>query len=121
MRRRRPNMALEMAAMIPLLLLLIVGMVQFGKLTFQYYALKKMVYAAGRQVAVQQGINFCDVVNDPTAAGGDPRRAERRHRRAGRSPTDDGEHHAGMCAMQRARWRRARAVPTRIRSPVICW
>ena len=60
-------MVLEMVAVIPLLLLLIVGMVQFGKLTYQYYAFKKLVYAAGRQVAVQQGINFCDVSNDPTA------------------------------------------------------
>jgi Flp pilus assembly protein TadG len=65
--RQRGNMVLEMVAVIPLFLLLIVGMVQFGKLTFQYYAMKKMVYAAGRQVAVQQGINFCDVGNDPTA------------------------------------------------------
>ena len=67
MRRRRGNMVLEMVAVIPLLLLLIVGMVQFGKLTYQYYAWKKLIYAAGRQVAVQQGINFCDVANDPTA------------------------------------------------------
>ena len=67
--RRRGNMVLEMVAVIPLFLLLIVGMVQFGKLTYQYYALKKLVYAAGRQVAVQQGINFCDVANDVTAQG----------------------------------------------------
>ena len=59
-------MVLEMVAVIPLFLLLIVGMVQFGKVTYQYYALKKLIYAAGRQVAVQQGINFCDVANDPT-------------------------------------------------------
>ena len=42
-------------------------MVQFGKLTYQYYAMKKLIYAAGRQVAVQQGINFCDLANDATA------------------------------------------------------
>jgi Flp pilus assembly protein TadG len=65
--RRRGNMVLEMVAVIPLFLLLIVGTVQFGKVTYQYYALKKLVYAAGRQIAVQQGINFCDIANDPTA------------------------------------------------------
>jgi Flp pilus assembly protein TadG len=65
--RRRGNMVLEMVAVIPLFLLLIVGMVQFGTVTYRYYAVKKLVYAAGRQVAVQQGINFCDVANDVTA------------------------------------------------------
>lgn len=67
MRRRRGNMVLEMAALIPLFLLLIVGMVQFGTLTYRYFAVKKLIYAAGRQVAVQQGVNFCDVANDATA------------------------------------------------------
>jgi Flp pilus assembly protein TadG len=67
MRRRRGNMVLEMVAVIPLFLLLIVGMVQFGKITYQYFAVKKLIYAAGRQVGVQQGVNFCDVPNDATA------------------------------------------------------
>jgi hypothetical protein len=35
--------------------------------TYVYYALKKMVWAAGRQVATQQGINYCDIANDATA------------------------------------------------------
>jgi Flp pilus assembly protein TadG len=53
-------MAVEAAAVIPLLLLLIVGMVQFGKVTYVNYTLNKMVYAAGRQLAVQQGVNYCN-------------------------------------------------------------
>jgi Flp pilus assembly protein TadG len=60
-------MALETALMIPILLLLIVGMVQLGKVTYQYYTLKKIVYAAGRQLSIQQGVNFCDLANDLTA------------------------------------------------------
>ena len=69
MRRRRKggNVALETAIFIPVLLLLIVGMVQIGKVTYLYYTLKKIVYAAAREVAVQQSINFCDVTNDQTA------------------------------------------------------
>jgi Flp pilus assembly protein TadG len=65
--RRRGNIVIEMAAVIPIFLLLIVGMVQFGKVTYQYFAVKKLMYAAARQVAVQQGINFCDVANDAVA------------------------------------------------------
>ncbi len=67
MRRRRGNMVLETAMLIPILLLLIVGMVQVGKVTYQYYTLKKIVWAAGRQLSVQQGVNYCDIANDTAA------------------------------------------------------
>jgi hypothetical protein len=61
-------MAVEAALFIPVLLLLIVGTVQFGKVTYTYFTLKKMVWAAGRQLAAQQGVNFCDPENDPKIA-----------------------------------------------------
>ena len=60
-------MVLEAALFIPVLTLLIVGMVQIGKVTYLYYTLKKIVYSAAREVAVQQSINFCDVADDQTA------------------------------------------------------
>lgn len=66
-RRTRGNMAIEAAMFIPVLVLLIVGMVQLGKLTYVYHTLKKMVYAAARQISVQQGVNFCDLANDVNA------------------------------------------------------
>jgi Flp pilus assembly protein TadG len=66
-RRSRGNMAIEAALFIPVMVLLIVGMVQFGKITYQYYALKKIVYAAARQLSVAQGINFCDLASDVNA------------------------------------------------------
>jgi Flp pilus assembly protein TadG len=67
-RRRSGNMALEAALFLPVLVLLIVGMVQIGKVTYLYYTLKKIVYAAGRGVAVQQGVNFCgDIASDAVA------------------------------------------------------
>ncbi len=66
-KKRAGNMALETALWIPVLLLLIVGMVQIGKVTYLYYTLKKIVYAAAREMAVQQGVNFCDVADDATA------------------------------------------------------
>jgi Flp pilus assembly protein TadG len=66
-RNRSGNMAIEAALLIPVMLLLIVGTVQIGKVTFQYYTLKKIVYAAGRQLSVQQGVNYCDLANDTVA------------------------------------------------------
>ena len=60
-------MAIEAALFIPVLLLLITGTVQIGKVTFVYFSLKKMVWAAGRQLAIQQGINYCDLANDTNA------------------------------------------------------
>ena len=63
----RGNMTIEAALFIPVLVLLIVGMAQFGKITYQYYVLKKIIYAAARQISVLQGVNFCDLANDTNA------------------------------------------------------
>jgi hypothetical protein len=67
-RRTKGNMAIEAALLIPILLLCIVGTVQFGKITFTYFTLKKMVWAAGRQLASQQGVNYCNGTDDPKIA-----------------------------------------------------
>ena len=61
MRRGRDgNMVLETALWIPVLVLLISGVIQFGKITYIYYALKKAAYTAARYISVQQNVNFCD-------------------------------------------------------------
>jgi len=66
--RRRGNMILEAALWIPILTLLLVGMVQFGKITYTYYSLKKTLYSAARLLSVQQGVNFCDEADASIAA-----------------------------------------------------
>lgn len=58
--RQRGNMAMETLLFIPLLLLLIVGMVQIGKITYIYYTLKKTLYAAAMYLNSRQAVNFCD-------------------------------------------------------------
>ena len=68
MRRRSGNMLIEAALWIPIMVLLIVGMVQVGKITYLYYSLKKNVYSAARYLSLQQGVNFCDLANDPNVA-----------------------------------------------------
>jgi Flp pilus assembly protein TadG len=70
MKRRRGNMILEAALWIPVILLLLVGMVQIGKITYLYYSIKKSVYSAARYISLQQGIDFCDLSNDPNVAAG---------------------------------------------------
>jgi Flp pilus assembly protein TadG len=57
-------MLIEAALWIPLMVLLIVGMVQVGKITYLYYSLKKSVYSAARFLSLQQAVNFCDLAND---------------------------------------------------------
>lgn len=60
MRRRRGGSVLEVALFVPIVVTLLVGMVQIGKVTYVYYTLRKALYTMARYVAVQQGVNFCD-------------------------------------------------------------
>jgi Flp pilus assembly protein TadG len=66
-RGRGGNAVLETAMWIPFLLLLIVGMIQFGKLTYVDYVLNKIVYNAARNLATAQNLNFCDTGDTTTA------------------------------------------------------
>jgi Flp pilus assembly protein TadG len=47
-------MILEAALWIPVLVLLVVAMIQFGKITYVYYTLKKITYSAARYISVDQ-------------------------------------------------------------------
>jgi hypothetical protein len=59
-RGRRGNSFVETALFLPFLLLLLVGMVQFGKITYVYYTLKKTLYAAATYISTQPWVDFCD-------------------------------------------------------------
>ena len=65
MRRNAGNMALEAILWIPIVVMLIVMIVQLGKVTYLYYSLRKAVYTAARYLSLQQGVNFCDLAGDP--------------------------------------------------------
>ena len=69
-RRRRGNMILECILFLPILFLLIGGMVQFGRLTYTYYTLKKTLETVARFAATQPGINFCDPTGDAIVQAG---------------------------------------------------
>jgi len=62
-RRRRGSSIIEVALFVPLVVTLLVGMVQIGKITYVYHTLRKSLFAAARYVAVQQNVNFCDDAN----------------------------------------------------------
>jgi Flp pilus assembly protein TadG len=66
-RRRRGNAVLEVAMWMPFLMLLVSGLITFGRITYLNYVLQKIVYTAARTVAAGQNLNFCDTA-DPVAA-----------------------------------------------------
>lgn len=68
MRQTRGNTILEAALFIPILLLLLAGMVQIAKITYQYYTLKKTLYSLARYVSTQQSVNFCNDADPVVAA-----------------------------------------------------
>ena len=62
-------MALELAMWIPVLLLLISGVIQFGKITYLYYTLRKIEYGIARTVSIGSAVNFCPGAGDTLIQG----------------------------------------------------
>ncbi len=62
-------MVLEAAMWMPVLFLLISGVIQFGKITYLYYTLRKTEYAIARSVSIESGVNFCPDANDTSIQG----------------------------------------------------
>ena len=67
-RGRRGNMVLEVAMWLPVFFLLITGIIQFGKITYIYYSLKKTVNTVAALLAAQNGVNYCTGAGDATIA-----------------------------------------------------
>ena len=65
-RGRRGNMVVELAMWLPVLFLLIAGIIQFGKITYLYYTLRKIEYTIARSVSIGSGVNFCPDASDPS-------------------------------------------------------
>jgi hypothetical protein len=63
--RRRGNMVVEAAIWIPIATLLLVGMVQIGRVTYTYYTLRKALYSIGQYLSSQQAADFCNNPGDP--------------------------------------------------------
>lgn len=63
--RRRGGALLEAALFVPVILALLIGTVELGRVFYTYYMLQKVVLNLARYVGTQQGVNFCDG-QDPT-------------------------------------------------------
>jgi hypothetical protein len=63
MRRRtsqRGNSLLEAVLFLPILMMLLWGLIEFGRITYTFYTLHKMLQTVARYTAQQPGLNFCD-------------------------------------------------------------
>lgn len=58
--KRRGSTIMETILFLPLLLLLLMGTVELGRLTYTYYSIYKALYTLARQAGTAQGANFCD-------------------------------------------------------------
>lgn len=58
-------MVLEAAIWVPIATLLLVGMVQIGRVTYTYYTLRKTLYSIGQYISSQQSADFCNNPGDP--------------------------------------------------------
>ena len=61
MRRRRGSVIVEAAMVIPVLLYLFLGLVEFARVGYTYFTAQKMLYTFARYVGTKQGVNLCDI------------------------------------------------------------
>ncbi len=64
-RGRSGSTMLEAAMYVPLLLLLLLGMIEMGRVAYTYHTLHKTLFTLARYVGTQQGVDFC-AEDDPT-------------------------------------------------------
>jgi len=64
LRSRKGTSLIEGAMFIPFVILLLLGMMEFGRITYTYYQLQKIMYAFARVAGTQQNINICDANNE---------------------------------------------------------
>src|SRR6185312_3752268 len=57
---RNGGVLMETVIFTPFLIMLLVGMISLGQVTYTYYALQKILYTLARYVGTQQGVDFCD-------------------------------------------------------------
>lgn len=65
MNPRRGSSLLEAALVAPIVLALLIGTVELGRIVYTYVMLEKVMLGLARYLGTQQGVNFCDS-QDPT-------------------------------------------------------
>src|SRR5271156_4405329 len=51
---------LESALLVPILLALLIGTTELGRVTYTYYMIQKVLAGLARSLGTQQGVNFCN-------------------------------------------------------------
>lgn len=64
---RKGTSLVEGIMFIPLVILLLLGMMEFGRITYTYYQLQKIMYALARAAGTQQNINLCNAGDENLA------------------------------------------------------
>jgi hypothetical protein len=59
-RGRQGSTIVEAALFTPVLVLLLMGLVELGRLAYTYFTVQKILYNLARYLGTQQGVNFCD-------------------------------------------------------------
>src|SRR5215469_10845743 len=60
MNSHRGSSLLEAALVVPIVLALLVGTVQLGRIIYTYSMIEKIMLNLARYLGTQQGVNFCD-------------------------------------------------------------
>jgi hypothetical protein len=56
----RGSALVESALLVPILLALLIGTTELGRVTYTYYMIQKVLAGLARSLGTQQGVNFCD-------------------------------------------------------------
>jgi hypothetical protein len=51
---------IETVLLLPIVIALLIGTVELGRVIYTYYMLQKIMFTAARYLGTQQGVNFCD-------------------------------------------------------------
>ena len=62
--RGKGSALVESALLVPILLALLIGTTELGRLTYTYYMIQKVLAGLARSLGTQQGVNFCNT-GDP--------------------------------------------------------
>ncbi len=66
--RQRGNAVIETAMIVPILIVLLVGTAEIGRVTYVYFTVHKELYNLARLVATTQGANLCDSADQAVIA-----------------------------------------------------
>jgi hypothetical protein len=57
---RRGGILVETALLLPVVMALLIGTVELGRVIYTYYMMQKIMFTLARYLGTQQGVNFCD-------------------------------------------------------------